>query len=100
MNVIYELNDIVFEWDSDKADKVLKSHNVMMQEACSVFFDNSVAIVEDDRADYGEERCLAVGLSNQGRLLSVVWVQRKQNFRLITAFKATNWHKKLYTEQS
>ncbi len=88
MNIVYELNDIVFEWDSDKADKVLQDHKITMQEACTVFFDD-MALYENDYREYNEDRYLIIGMSNKGRLLTVAWTDRNPNTRLITAFKAT-----------
>ena len=41
-----------------------------MQEAASVFFDENALILEDTR-HYGERRLLAIGISNNARLLTV-----------------------------
>ncbi|MBS9781375.1 MAG: BrnT family toxin [Gammaproteobacteria bacterium] len=49
MDILYQYNNIIFEWDSDKADKVLKDHKITMQEACTVFFDDMAIHQEDDR---------------------------------------------------
>ena len=53
--------------------------------------------------DYGlvndEERFRSVGLTDQGRLLSVVWTVRNGKVRAITAFPASVLDKKAYLER-
>lgn len=77
-----------FEWDDDKADANLKKHGVSFDEACTVLFDEFATMEEDSRENYGEQRFVSVGTSLQGCVLNVVWTQRADKIRLISAFKA------------
>ena len=51
--------------------------------------------MEDPRAE-GESRWLLVGMSNQARLLTVVYTLREDNPRLISARKTTTKEAKSY----
>ncbi len=94
--MIFELNDIVFEWDDEKAKKVLQNHKIDFKEACTIFFDNFVTHQEDKRFDYEEERYLSIGMSNQARMIIVTWTFRDENIRLITAFKPSKKQLQIY----
>ena len=39
MKIAHILEDVDFEWDSEKADANLQKHGVSFPEACEVFFD-------------------------------------------------------------
>lgn len=61
-----------------------------------VFFD-PYAITDEDCRDYdGEIRYITVGMSNQNRLLKVVWTDKDPNTRLISAWRASAQDKKDY----
>ena len=85
-----------FEWDDDKAETNLRKHGVSFDEACTVFDDAFVIFLEDDRERYGEQRFQAIGISQQNKFLTVVWTQRDDKIRLISAFKATKELRRLY----
>lgn len=93
--MLFEYGSVIFEWDEDKAILVHQEHSVTMQEAASVFFDENALILEDTR-HYGERRLLAIGISNNARLLTVCWTERGENIRIITAFKATKPQRQRY----
>lgn len=94
--MIYSVNGVDFEWDADKATKVLDAHKVAFTEACTVFFDLNEVTMSDNRFDYPEQRYITIGVSNKARLLVVAWVQRNDRIRLITAIKATRKHEQRY----
>ena len=88
-----------FEWDDAKADANLRKHGVSFDEACTVLFDEFATMEEDCREHYGEQRFVSVGTSLQGRVLNVVWTQRTDKIRLISAFKADKKQRKSYEKQ-
>lgn len=96
--MIYSINGISFEWDENKAKKVLEEHNLTFEEACTVFFDVNEVTMSDNRFDYGEHRYITIGMSYKARLLVVAWMQRDENIRLITAMKAEGKHEKRYRQ--
>ena len=61
-----------------------------------MFDDAFVVFLEDDRERYGEQRFQAIGFSNSGRLLTVVWTPRNNKMRIISAFKVTKELRRLY----
>ena len=90
-------HDIEFEWD-DENRKHLAAHKVTPTEFEYVLTNNAVDLgyaLTDD-----EERYRAVGLTDAGRLLTVVWTPRNGRVRAVTAFPATVSDKKAFLEMS
>jgi uncharacterized protein len=82
--------EIVFEWDKNKAKRNLRKHNVDFTEAKTVFYDPLSKIFHDEFHSNGEKREIIIGHSGKGRLLIVIFTERKQNLiRLISARTAT-----------
>lgn len=80
--------DEEFEWDEEKAGRNLRKHGVAFADAQRVF-DDAFAIHDFDLdAQYGEQRMIAIGMVN-GVLLTVVYTERGERTRLISARKAT-----------
>ena len=88
-----------FEWGDDKADTNHKKYGVSYDEACTLIFDDFAITNEDDRMEYGEKRLFTIGMSEQGRILNVVWTQRNNKIRLISAFIVSPTRRKLYENQ-
>jgi len=87
-----------FEWDPDKAKKNRKKHGVSFEEASSVFADSlSVTIPDPDHSEE-EDRFVTVGESDRRRLLVVVWTERGDNIRVISARRATRQERANYEE--
>lgn len=89
------LQDVLFQWDSNKAILIEKEHKVTFAECASVLLNNSTITREDFR-DYGEQRFISTGYSNKSRLLTVIWTPTENGVRLITGFKATKLQSKEY----
>jgi uncharacterized DUF497 family protein len=51
----------------------------------------------DMRHDYGEERFIALGMS-QGRLLRVVYTRRDGDIRIISAWKASRHDRRIFEQ--
>jgi hypothetical protein len=77
-----------FQADSGKAAANLKKHGVSFQEAATVLLDPLARVREDPDA-LDEQRLVALGMSNLGRVLVVVYTLRNEIPRLISARKAT-----------
>ncbi|MBK7814325.1 MAG: BrnT family toxin [Rhodocyclaceae bacterium] len=73
----------------------LKKHGVSLEEGATVLLDPLALIREDPDAE-GERRYLGLGMSDQGRLLVVVWTMRGDTVRPISARKATRKEAKGY----
>ena len=84
-----------FEWDDAKAKANLSKHGVDFADAEGVFDDPHRAEWPDSREDYGEPRYVTVGYVNH-RLLTIVYTERGESYRLITARRANLREKKEY----
>jgi uncharacterized DUF497 family protein len=98
MKATYTLEDVEFEWDSDKADANVQKHGVSFPEACEVFFDPFVYAVEPEEVD-DEVREAAIGLTRRWRLLYVAFLWRNLILRIVTARQVTKTERKLYENQ-
>jgi len=88
-----------FEWDDAKAAENLAVHDVTFRKASLVFFDPFSIEDIDNRIDYGEDRFIRIGIS-EGQLLTVVYTQRHENIRIISARKANTSEKEDYYRPS
>jgi uncharacterized DUF497 family protein len=78
-----------FEWDPWKAERNVEKHGVSFEEARTVFGDPLGRITADPRHSVEEERCVLLGLSSARRLLAVMFADRGEAIRLISARRAT-----------
>ena len=84
-----------FEWDLAKAKANLRKHKVPFLVACEVFKDSGRLERLDSSGDYGEERWIVLGLAGR-KILSVVYTQRGQRIRLISARRADTHEQRTY----
>ena len=82
-------------FDPNKAASNLRKHGVSFAEAETVLYDLLALTREDEDAD-GEARFVTLGLGGEGRLLVVVWTQREDHIRLISARLATRNERRAY----
>lgn len=84
-----------FEWDEEKAIANEQKHGVGFKTAVRVFLDPNW--LEDYDSEHGddEERWIAIGLVDS-RLLMVVYTERNEAIRIISARKATKNEQKAY----
>jgi len=85
-------------WDTDKAAKNLRKHQVSFDEAATVFDDPMFITFVDEEHSSDEERYITIGLSNRGRLLVIAHTDREGQIRVISARKATRREGKFYAE--
>ncbi|WP_444550268.1 BrnT family toxin [Candidatus Magnetomonas plexicatena] len=84
----------MFEWDEQKRTVNLMKHGIDF-EGAKLIFDGQTIEMPDTRYDYGEQRIGAYGEVN-GVLLFVVYTQRGNTRRLISARKAGTHEQKAY----
>ncbi len=85
------------EFDPKKNEANIAKHGVSLSEADGVLLDPLALTVEDDSAD-GEVRYVTVGLNSVGTLMVVVWAERDDDVRLISARKAEPKERRAYEE--
>jgi uncharacterized DUF497 family protein len=83
-----------FEWDAQKATLNLRKHGIAFKDAQFVF-DDAFATPSFDDAGYGEQRMMTTEMVN-GVLLTVVYTERGDRTRLISARKATKHEQREY----
>ncbi|EGP56887.1 hypothetical protein Agau_C200937 [Agrobacterium tumefaciens F2] len=86
-----------FEWNAQKASANLAKHGVSFETARRVFDDPLAVDIEDRSANYGEVRRRIVGLGN-GLVLTVIYTERSEVIRIISARKATRAERKEYDD--
>jgi uncharacterized protein len=96
MGVVYRLQGVLFEWDSDKAESNVSKHGVTFEEAAEVFFDPFYQI--GDASANHEQRDFIIGYSLSQRILLVVYVICQERNRIISARVATRFEQKLYEQ--
>ncbi len=82
-------------FDPDKAASNLRKHGVSFAEAETVLYD-TLALTWEDEDAASEARFVSLGLGGEGRLLVVVWTQREDHIRLISARLATRNERRAY----
>jgi uncharacterized DUF497 family protein len=76
---------IEFDWD-DANTEHLAAHEVSREEFEQVIINDAIEL--DYEIIDAEERYRSVGVTDVGRLLSIVWTLREEKLRPITAFPA------------
>ncbi len=87
-----------FEWDPQKAITNARKHDVTFDEAATAFGDPFGLIVDDPRHTEVEHRSVLLGYSQSGRLLAVMFTERGDRLRLISARTATRRERRHYEE--
>ena len=85
-----------FEWDAEKAFTNLERHGISFEEASTVFGDPLGRIVDDPRHSVGERRFVLMGRSDQQRLLTVLFTERREVVRIISTRLATRRERRDY----
>lgn len=84
-----------FEWDEEKALANERKHHIDFMTAVRVFLDPN-RLEDYDREHAGDEdRWITIGLA-ESRILMVVYTERREAVRLISARKATKNEQKAY----
>ena len=76
------------EYDPVKAKSNETKHGITFEEAATALLDENALSMEDVDSK-GENRWLLVGMSEEARLLTVIYTLRGESIRLISARKAT-----------
>ena len=87
-----------FEWDKGNIGKN-KKHKIGDQEAEEVFFDEGKVILKDKiHSTELEERFILLGKTKKNKLLYIVFTERKENVRIISARNINKKEVHLYEE--
>ena len=74
-----------FRWDDGNAPKIWDKHKVSIGEAEQVFFNHPLVVGVDAKHSSAENRYYALGESDAGRRLFIVFTIREEEIRIISA---------------
>lgn len=88
---------MLFEWDPTKNRANLAKHGVDFADAVAIFEDD-LALTRPDSEARGEPRFVTLGVDGFGRLLVVVFIERDERIRIVSARLATKQERKSYED--
>ena len=94
-NVEFQSGEMVFEWDSEKAKRNKIKHGIGFKLATRVFEDEDRIEKRDDEHSQDEERWQVIGKVEN--ILFVVYTERGEKIRLISAREASPIEKEWYS---
>ena len=89
---------MTFEWDETKNQLNKRKHGISFETAAYVFQDRYYIEMYDFEHSTQEDRYIAIG--RVGEVLFVVFTERSDNIRLISARLATDAERRLYDDQN
>ena len=90
--------NLQFEWDDEQDRANRKKHGISFETASYVFRDEYFIEMYDFEHSIDEDRYIAIGMV--GDLLFVVFTERSDAIRLISARLATESERRLYYDQN
>lgn len=85
-----------FEWDKGNIDKSYKKHGISPNESEEIFLDENLQVKPDVKHDQQEERFIAIGKTNVGKILFIIFTLRKDFIRIISARVANQKERGIY----
>ena len=85
-----------FEWDEHNAEKIWHKHHVFLAECEQIFFNQPLVVADDTRHSAKENRFYALGHTDAGRMLFVVFTVRRNLIRIISARDMNRKERKVY----
>lgn len=94
------MENILFEWDDEKAEANIKKHGISFDEATTSFKDYNAIVFDDPEHSEDEDRFILLGFSSKANLLIVCHCYREADtmIRIVSARKATKEESKIYEE--
>ena len=90
----------VFDWDKGNVEKNWKKHSVHSLECEEVFFNEPITTRIEKRGIPPEERTSALGRTNEGRFLFVVFTIREGRIRVVSARDMNKKERRVYYEKT
>jgi len=86
-----------FLWDERKRQTNLQKHGLDFRDAPDVLEGDTITVL-DDREEYGEERCITLGLLRD-IVVVIVHTEDAGTIRIISMRKATHYEENIYIDQ-
>ena len=87
-----------FDWDRGNVQKNREKHRVVFIE-CEEVFLRGPAIFPDPGHSGAESRYLALGKTERGRLLAIIFTMRRDRIRVISARDMSRRERKTYAKE-
>lgn len=88
-----------FQWDEGNIDKNLIKHHVENWECEQVFFNSPLFVLDDLRHSAFEKRWAAFGKTDADRFLVVIFTERNNLIRVISARDMNKRERKFFDEK-
>ncbi|MGV8074186.1 MAG: BrnT family toxin [Syntrophobacteraceae bacterium] len=88
-----------FEWDEGNSEKNWAKHRVTRSECEQIFFNFPFVVADDQKHSKEEPRYYALGKTDNGRRLFVVFTIRGSVIRVISARDMNRNEKRIYDEK-
>ena len=85
-----------FQWDRGNINRNLIKHKVKNWECEQIFFNKPILILEDPKHSLSEKRWAAFGKTDADRLLVVIFTERGNLLRVISARDMNKKEKQFY----
>jgi uncharacterized DUF497 family protein len=85
-----------FQWDEGNSAKISERHKVSPAECEELFFNIPLIVADDDKHSANEARFYALGQSDSGRLLFLIFTVREKLIRVISARDMSRRERKIY----
>lgn len=85
-----------FQWDAGNSTKIWDRHQVMPTECEELFLNRPLVVASDEKHSAGEERFYALGQTESGRLMFVVFTIRGRLIRVISARDMSRRERRVY----
>ncbi|MFI5307502.1 MAG: BrnT family toxin [Polyangiales bacterium] len=87
-----------FQWDAGNSEKNWDLHHVSRAEAEQVFFNRPILVASDAAHSQQEARYAALGRTNDGRRLTIVFTVRETQVRVISARDQSRDERRIYEQ--
>ena len=89
-------NCVGFEWDEGNSEKNWVRHHVTMPECEQVFFNQPLILAGNEERSQSEQRYYALGQTDDGRRLFIVFIVRGELVRVISARDMSRRERRVY----
>ncbi|MBM4167416.1 MAG: BrnT family toxin [Ignavibacteria bacterium] len=89
-----------FEWDEGNIEKNWQRHQILNTEAEQVFFNEPIILEDEKHSTSIEQRYHALGKTDNGKYLLIVFTVRKKSIRIISARTMSYKERKMYDEKT
>ena len=94
LDVDYQIESFKFQWDKKKNAINKQKHGVAFEDAAFAFLDENAIDIPDHSHSADEDRRIAIGKVKE--ILFVVYVERGEKNRIISARRASPKERRLY----